>query len=67
MCDIKDTAIGSYIRYTGPQEFMAPPLTADELKRFEIFVSVPPEVRKLVEGLNETYLLKSPQNRLMFL
>lgn len=59
--------LGPYICYTGPQEFMAPPLTADELKRFETFVSASPEIRKLAEGLNETYLLKSPQNRLIIL
>jgi len=46
---------------------MAPPLTADELKRFETFVSASQEIRKLAEGLNETYLLKSPQNRLIIL
>lgn len=58
--------IGPYSSYWGPIEFM-PSITAEEIKKFEKFLSMPPEIHEIADGLNQTYILTSIGNRLTLL
>ena len=51
----------------GPQEFRPPPLTKEEINGFEKFRSLDPEILKIAKGLNQSYLLWSPNIRLALL
>lgn len=42
-------------------------ITAKDVERFERFLSAPPEIHKIAEGLNQTYTLASVNNRLALL
>ena len=51
----------------GPLEWMVPPLSKEEIKRFEKFLSASPQIHKIADGLNQVYLLTSPDLRLAVL
>lgn len=58
--------VGPYHGILGPDEFR-PSITVEEVKRFEKFLSAPPEIREIASALNQVYTLKSRESRLALL